>query len=178
MATQEIINVGAVPNDGDGDPLRVAFQKVNNNFTNLFSTATFVSNTYSVGNTAGQVIWSTPANTMTTATFFVRSSDPGTNNSQTVTITSQLSANSNNVKFTAYGTTFFGNAITSYDMGVVGGNVLLKVNPETGNTLLHFISASVFFVGNNVPGLNIELDGYVPGSVMETENNLLITTEE
>ena len=31
----EIINVGAAPNDGQGDPLRVAFDKINNNFANL-----------------------------------------------------------------------------------------------------------------------------------------------
>ena len=36
--TQEIINIGAQPNDGEGDPLRTAFAKINNNFTQLFST--------------------------------------------------------------------------------------------------------------------------------------------
>ena len=35
--TQEIINVGTAPNDGLGDPIRTAFQKTNNNFTQLFS---------------------------------------------------------------------------------------------------------------------------------------------
>ena len=34
--SQEIINIGTLPNDGSGDPLRVAFQKINNNFTQLF----------------------------------------------------------------------------------------------------------------------------------------------
>ena len=29
---QEIINIGTLPNDGEGDPLRVAFGKINNNF--------------------------------------------------------------------------------------------------------------------------------------------------
>lgn len=35
--TQQIINVGSLPNDGEGDPLRVAFQKINDNFTQVFS---------------------------------------------------------------------------------------------------------------------------------------------
>lgn len=35
--SQEIINVGAAPNDGEGDPIRTAFIKTNNNFTQLFS---------------------------------------------------------------------------------------------------------------------------------------------
>lgn len=30
--TIELINVGSLPNDGTGDPLRVAFEKINNNF--------------------------------------------------------------------------------------------------------------------------------------------------
>ena len=35
---QEIINVGTAPNDGAGDPLRTAFTKTNNNFSQLFAT--------------------------------------------------------------------------------------------------------------------------------------------
>lgn len=35
--SQEIINTGAYPNDGEGDPLRVAFTKINNNFFELYS---------------------------------------------------------------------------------------------------------------------------------------------
>lgn len=34
---QEIINVGPAPNDGQGDPLRTAFTKTNNNFSQLFA---------------------------------------------------------------------------------------------------------------------------------------------
>lgn len=35
--TQYVINVGAAPNDGQGDPLRDAFVKCNDNFTQLFN---------------------------------------------------------------------------------------------------------------------------------------------
>ncbi len=35
--SQEIINTGDLPNDGSGDPLREAFEKINNNFANLFA---------------------------------------------------------------------------------------------------------------------------------------------
>ena len=34
---QEFINVGPVPNDGLGDPIRTAFIKTNNNFSHLYS---------------------------------------------------------------------------------------------------------------------------------------------
>lgn len=36
---QQTINIGTNPNDGTGDKLRVAFQKVNNNFTELYATS-------------------------------------------------------------------------------------------------------------------------------------------
>jgi hypothetical protein len=35
--TQQIINVGTSPNDGLGDPIRTAFEKCNNNFSELYS---------------------------------------------------------------------------------------------------------------------------------------------
>lgn len=47
--SQEIINVGAAPNDGEGDPIRTAFIKTNNNFTQLFSLS---SNSISNGNSS------------------------------------------------------------------------------------------------------------------------------
>ena len=34
---QQTINIGTVANDGTGDPLRSAFDKVNDNFTELYS---------------------------------------------------------------------------------------------------------------------------------------------
>ena len=36
--TLEVIDTGELPNDGSGDPLRLAFDKINNNFANLVST--------------------------------------------------------------------------------------------------------------------------------------------
>jgi hypothetical protein len=35
--TQETINIGTSPNDGTGDPLRAAFNKTNNNFSELYN---------------------------------------------------------------------------------------------------------------------------------------------
>ena len=36
--SQTIIKIGKLPNDGTGDPLRLAFQKVNLNFDDLYPT--------------------------------------------------------------------------------------------------------------------------------------------
>ena len=35
--TQEVINVGTVAGDNTGDPGRTAFQKINNNFSELYA---------------------------------------------------------------------------------------------------------------------------------------------
>lgn len=39
---QQLISVGTLPNDLTGDPLRTAFTKINDNFTELFSRPTYV----------------------------------------------------------------------------------------------------------------------------------------
>ena len=177
MATQEIINIGTLPNDGEGDPLRVAFAKINNNFSNLFATYVNTSDSYSVGNTAGQIIFETPANAFTMGDVFIYTADASTLESQTIKLSAQLNQAGDAIKFTGYGSTFFGNALASYDMAVVGGNVQILVNPLTDDTLFHFIGSQNLWMGANVMGLFLELDGYVD-SVMTTENDLIVQTEQ
>lgn len=53
---REVINVGTVPNDGTGDPIRTAYEKCNNNFGELYSrtqTVPPVTAVGSPGDTAG-----------------------------------------------------------------------------------------------------------------------------
>lgn len=42
--TQQVINVGSTANDGTGDPLRTAFQKINSNFSELYGLGAAGSN--------------------------------------------------------------------------------------------------------------------------------------
>ena len=174
--SQEYINIGATPNDGLGDPLRVAFGKINNNFSNLFFTTVNTSNTYTSGVTQGQVIYEYPANRFTQGMFQIRSSDPGTPDSQDITISAQLTNNNDAVKFTGYAMTFAGNALTRYDMDVSSGNVRILANPIANAYILHFIASQVTFLGDPIPGVDIALNGYA-NSVMGTESNDIITTE-
>jgi hypothetical protein len=178
MATQQVINIGTLPNDGEGDPLRVAFGKINNNFSNLFATFVNTSNTYSTGNTPGQVIFETPVSSFTNGVFTIRSNDPGTDDAQNITLSAQLNTAGNGVKFTGYATTFTGNAICNYDMDVFGSNVRVLVSPFTTASLFHFVSSQIMYVGNPIPGLELQLDGYPIGQVMSTENDYNITTED
>ena len=49
--TQYVINIGAVPNDGTGDPLRTAFNEVNLNFDQVWATGLVGSNIAVANNT-------------------------------------------------------------------------------------------------------------------------------
>ena len=86
--TQQIINVGVSPNDSTGDPIRLAFQKINNNFTELYSnvgssTFRFVTNTIST--TIGDInLSSAPgANVVINNTSQLVVSNPATSTSPT-----------------------------------------------------------------------------------------------
>jgi hypothetical protein len=178
MSTQQIINIGALPNDGAGDPLRVAFGKINNNFSNLFSTFVNTSVAYTTDDTANQVIFETPANTFTMGQLYVYTADAETEQSQTIQLFAQLNQAVDDVKFTGYGSTFFGNALSSYDMEVSEGNVKILANPLTANTLFHFIGSQNMWIGANVPGSPLQLDGYVANSIMSTEIDQGVETEQ
>jgi hypothetical protein len=172
---QEIINIGALPNDGEGDPLRTAFSKINNNFTQLYSTGTFTYDAYTTNDTASQVIFETPANLFTQATFQVNSNNTDTDDSQNITLTASISNDGSSLAWTGHGTMFINDPVTQYDMDVDSGNVRLMVSPLVDATLYHFISAQITFA-NNVPGLMIALEGD-SGNVLGTESGLPLTTQ-
>ena len=173
---QEYIRVGATANDGTGDPLRVAFEKINNNFSNLFYTTTNTYTVYSVGNDPDQLILTFPTDTFTQGNFQIRSSITDTIDSQDIMISAQITNDQQGVKYTGYGTTFNGNAVTRYNMDVSDGNVNLYVRPLQNEVILHFISAQITYIGNTVTGLNIALNDYID-SIMSTENGMDIITE-
>jgi hypothetical protein len=57
--TRQSINIGSGPNDKSGDPLRTAFNKINNNFTELYSglPALSISSTPPLNPAVGQQWW-------------------------------------------------------------------------------------------------------------------------
>jgi len=174
--TQEIINIGAVPNDGEGDPLRTAFQKINNNFTQLYSTGAFTYDAYSFGDTAGQIIFETPANLFTQGNFQINSSDEDTNDSQNITLTVSISNDLADVKWSGHSTLFFNDPVTTYDVDIDDGNIRILVNPLVDANVYHFISAQITF-SNNAPGMGLALEGS-SGDVLGTELLIPITTEQ
>ena len=58
--TKQVINIGSSANDGTGDPLRDAFTKANQNFTELYArvkSSAPSSNTGSSGDLAGMIAY-------------------------------------------------------------------------------------------------------------------------
>lgn len=180
MAQQqrEIINIGALPNDGQGDPLRVAFQKINNNFANLFASDFNTSEETTTGLTPNQVIWQWPVTQFTQATIQINTQNLNSQDTQNITINATIVNNNSNIRWAGHSTLFNGNVCTMYNMDVSTGNVRLMVSPLIDTTMLHFISAQVtHYSGDQTPGLLIQLDGYPANNILSTEDGLTIITE-
>jgi hypothetical protein len=175
---QEYINIGESPNDGNGDPLRTAFYKINNNFSNLFLTSTTTSTAYTSGLSGNQVIFEVPIARFYQGEFQIRSSDAGTPDMQDITLSASITNNLAGVRFSGHSTLFEGNAICRYDMAISGANVRILINPLVDAYLEHFISAFVTYPEAVVTvGVDIALDGYANGYLMGTEDGLILTTE-
>lgn len=173
--TQEIINVGAQPNDGEGDPLRTAFQKINNNFTQLYSTGFFTSSAYSTGLTAGQIIFTAPIESFTQGIFQVNSNDTSSTDTENIMLNVSVINDGSGLKWNGHNTLFNGNVLTEYDMDIIDSNVCILVNPLIDTTMFHFISAQITWTGVPVPGLDLQTE--TANIVIDTENDFIIQTE-
>lgn len=177
FGNQEYINIGETPNDGNGDPLRVAFGKINNNFSNLFLTSTTTYSTYTTGNTQNQVIFEVPVAQFYQGEFQIRSSYPSSPDMQDITLSASITNNLAGVRFSGHSTLFEGNAICRYDMDVSAGNVRILINPLVNLVLDHFISAYVTYPEQITTGAEIALNGYANGYVLGTETGSILITE-
>jgi hypothetical protein len=175
--TQEIINIGTQPNDGEGDPLRTAFAKINNNFTQLFSTGFFTSNAYSTGDTAGQVIFTTPIETFTQGIIQINSNDTSSTDTENITLNVSVVNDGSDLTWVGHSTLFFGNVLTGYDMDIFESNVRILVNPLIDTTIFHFISAQITWTGVPVPGLDLITDAEVDPLTINTEVDFIMQTE-
>ena len=93
----EYINVGALPNDQQGDPMRVAFQKINNNFSYVEQTSTNIASAVTLTNAANQVIFEYPADEFTQGQFQIKSYTETNNDSQDILLAAQIYNDESNV---------------------------------------------------------------------------------
>ena len=175
--TQEIINIGTQPNDGEGDPLRTAFAKINNNFTQLFSTGFFTSNAYSTGLSTDQVIFTAPVESFTQGIFQINSNDTTSTDTENITLNVSVVNDGSDLTWVGHSTLFFGNVLTGYDMDIFESNVRILVNPLIDTTIFHFISAQITWTGVPVPGLDLITDAEVDPLTINTEVDFIMQTE-
>jgi hypothetical protein len=174
MAIQ-LVNVGTLPNDGEGDPLRTAFQKINNNFVLMQQTASQITSAVTIGDAPGQVIFEYPADEFTQAILQVHTYREDNNDSQNAFLGASLNNDGLAVTFTSYGITNVGNWLVSYAMDVSGGKVRLLVNPLQDTTIQHFIAYQVTYAGDLGLGVSMITEGD-QGLITES-GNVSITTE-
>jgi hypothetical protein len=105
--SQQIINIGASPNDGLGDPIRTAFEKTNENFTQLY---------------ANSVV----PNTIVNGTSNVKI------NSANADVTVGVNGSSNVVIITSNGLSVNGNVAGNYIFG--NGALLTGISSGSANT--------------------------------------------
>lgn len=175
MAELQIINIGTTANDGQGDPLRVAFEKVNNNFSNLWASNFNTNEAITFGNTANQLIFSAPVDSFVQATFQINTNDQNSSNSQSIVINAALNIDQTQVRWTGHSTIFNGDPVTQYNMDVVDGNVNLYVNPLVSTQLNHLVVAQVTNTGAAGAVTNIVLNQ--SNDNLGTENLQNIITE-
>jgi hypothetical protein len=141
--TRQIINIGDLPNDGTGDPLRVAYDKINQNFENLFDTTTNVTTTEIVTSDPNQIVFETPIIGFSQATFLVRTINTANSDAQFVKLNAILSMTG--ITFVGSNTMFSGGALNTYDMDVdiASGNIRLLVTPLIMDPLLVQVAATI-----------------------------------
>lgn len=189
MARQNI-NYGTNPNDGTGDNLRVAMDKINDNFIDLYSN---ISQTITVGNTS-------IVNTQLNANISIETSGTGTvQTTQGIRVNTNFQ-NSNSIFYAADGNNLLSIDVQNKRIGVnkatptatldvVGnaaftGNLSAASNTTLGSSAADLITVNGTINGNLVP-LNIHSLGstssrwndlYVNNANLTTVNSTNITT--
>jgi len=172
---QQTLNVGSNANDGTGDTLRAAMQKVNTMFTEVYASSLFNDSISLVGNE----ITATRSND----NLVIRPSGTGTvtmdklvvdNNIQlTDNIISTTTSNSN-LKLSASGTGSIEIAKVDIDGGAIDGTVIGGTTPAaatfttvTANTsaVLDGVTITDNTISSNASNANLELSGNGSGTV-------------
>lgn len=174
MAIQ-LVNIGVLPNDGEGDPLRTAFQKINNNFVYLQQTSTDIAKAVTLNDDSNQVIFEYPVDEFTMGLIQIKSYRTDNNDSQMIFMGIQTLNDLSDVKYSVYGITNNGDWLTNYDVDVDSGSVRILVSPLQNEVITHFISYQITYEGDLGTGIPLLAeDG--EGIVTET-GNVFITTE-
>jgi outer membrane lipoprotein SlyB len=157
---QQIINIGTSANKGNGDPIRTAFDKVNKNFTEVYSDIQDIQNGVITltGSVVGDVKGSLFGDDSTIAFDAITGEIRAVVNNSSVTTTSLVA------------TTVVGD-VTGNVTGDVTGNVVGNLTGNVIGNLTGDVVGSVFADDSTllVDGVNATIPGYIKLSVLKTE---------
>ena len=143
---QEVINIGAIADDGTGDTIRGAGIKINNNFTELYATSSASSQIHFIGNNISSTLSNSDIALSGNGTGAVKISDLTIDNSIRMS-DNQIRTNTSNADLvlTASGTGTIQTAVADINGGAIDGTVIGASTPAaaTFSTLSYNNSALV-----------------------------------
>ena len=164
---KQTINIGTTANDGTGDPLRTAFDKVNDNFTELYNDDAGDVNSVNAG-TGISVDQTTGAVTVT-------NSSPNATHTGEVTGASTLTIANDVITYAKLGTEFTTSAALSTNVDFATAQVFTKT--LSGDTTLTFSNAEIGMVKDLVITgdftLTLPAGSTVAGTYDGTVSNLI-----
>ena len=182
---QEVINIGAIADDGTGDTIRGAGIKINNNFTELYATSSAESQIHFIGNNISTTLSNSDIVLAGNGTGAVKISD--------LTIDNSIRMSDNNIRtntsnadlvLTASGTGKIQTSVVDINGGAIDGTVIGESSPAaaTFSTLSYNNSAltidGVTISDNTVSAnaSNSDLEFSASGSGKVTLNGIQVPT--
>jgi len=164
---KQVINIGSVANDGTGDPLRTAFDKVNDNFTELYNDDAGDVNSVSAG-TGISVDQTTGAVTVT-------NSSPNATHTGEVTGATALTIANDVITYAKLAAEFTTSAALATDVDFSTAQVFTKT--LSGDTTLTFSNTAIGMVKDLVitgdHALTLPAGSTVSGTYNGTVSNLI-----
>ena len=143
---QEVINIGAIADDGTGDTIRGAGIKINNNFTELYATSSASSQIHFIGNNISSTLSNSDIVLVGNGTGSVKISDLTIDGSIRMS-DNEIRTNTSNADLvlTASGTGTIQTAVADINGGAIDGTVIGATTPAaaTFSTLSYNNSALV-----------------------------------
>lgn len=166
----QLVNIGSVPNDGTGDLLRDAFDKVNDNFIEIYS-APLVNTSITVGNTT--------VNSFLTGTS-VKTGNSTVNavvNTSTVTITNSTSFSSLNQGVLTVANTTIVNSTSLFIGNSTVNAVHSAAQLSLANSTTNFTATrNSISVGNSTVNTSANSSRVSTGSIVVASNTLTLGT--
>jgi hypothetical protein len=167
--SQEIINIGEAPNDGNGDPLRTAFIKTNNNFSTLFA----ISGITGIANGTSNVSIPLANSSIIMSVSNVANVIVVTSSGLQVTGNANISGTTAVGNITASGTVVANGTIQSLG-GVTAVTVTASGNLVGGNlNIVNNIRTSDMLVTGNITNAQLNVTGNVAAANILATGNII-----